>query len=125
MRNRLYPAAENITLEALLRRRRTNLARYMEATGVHTYEALLERCASIGVTPPTRRAFDAAHPHFVSSPAEGVVVVPPMGPTISERTGEPVEAPKKKRRPEPVVAAPQPEPEPGVPSQADDDASDS
>lgn len=125
MRNRLYPAADNITLEALLRRRRTSLARYMESTGIHTYEALLERCKSIGVNPPSRAAFSAAHPEFVSSPAEGVVVVPPMGPTISERTGEPVEAPKKKRAKGDAPQQPAPAPVAQDDQAPVDDASDS
>jgi len=105
VRNRRYPAAENITLEALLRRRRTTLARYLQATGVDTYDSLLRRCASMGVTPPTPEAFAAAHPTWVTSPAEGVVVVetppqelPPEESTPQgEGTSEPA-TPKRRRR---------------------------
>lgn len=113
MRNRLYPAAHNITLEDLLRRRRTSLARYLSGGGIDTYDALVRRCASLGVTAPSREAYEAAHPNWVTSPAEGVVVVPP--PPAPPSPPPPPAGSKKKRAAEAQLpaepAAEQPVPE--------------
>lgn len=82
-----HPTAPNITLESLLRRKKSSLARFIEASGVTTYELLVERCARMGVSPPERRTFEMlVPPAHVSSPTEGVVILEtPI--TISE-TGE-------------------------------------
>ena len=83
------PGAPNITLESLLRRKKSNLARFIEASGVTTYELLVERCNRMGVNPPERRAFEnLVPPAHVSSPTEGVIIVEAPTETISEMTGE-------------------------------------
>ncbi len=71
-----HPSSPNITLESLLRRRKTTLARFLEASGVTTYELLVERCNRMGVTPPERRTFEHLIPPVtISSPMEGVVIL--------------------------------------------------
>lgn len=85
-----HPSYPNITLENLLRRRKTTLARFVESTGVTTYELLVERCARMGVTPPLRETFEAiVPPTQVSSPTEGVVIVP--APDLVDERGEAVD----------------------------------
>jgi len=68
-----------ITLEALLRRRKTNLQAYLLETGITTYNLLTERCSRMGVQPPAPHIFEQYRPPTapVSSPTEGVVILPP------------------------------------------------
>lgn len=81
-----------VSLLDLLRRRRTNLTKFLESSGIVTYEFLVVRCSSMGVIPPTEAQFLEAmgnHPTPVlSSPAEGIIVLepPPLDPAISEYT---------------------------------------
>lgn len=84
-----------VSLMDLLKRRRSNLTKFLSDTGIVTYELLVERCNSMGVIPPDESFFfdtigrkqdDAP---AISSPAEGVVILNP--PTIiSEKSGLPV-----------------------------------
>lgn len=68
-----------IALESLLKRRKTNLSKYLKDSGINTYELLIERCHSMGVKPPEPHIFQQALPEQqVSSPTEGVVVLPPF-----------------------------------------------
>lgn len=84
-----HPSAPNITLENLLRRKKSNLARFIEMSGVTTYELLVERCNRMGVDPPTRSTFEAlVPPAKVSSPTEGVIIVSSPE-VINSETGEP------------------------------------
>lgn len=88
-----HPTFPNITLENLLRRRKTNLARFIEATGVTTYELLLERCTRMGVAPPKRETFETlVPPTSCSSPTEGVIVLE-TPPTVTEGGDEAEELP--------------------------------
>ena len=70
-----------VSLLDLLRRRKTTLEKFLEETGIVTYDLLVARCASGGMTPPTEEQFLKAkgNPviHEVSSPTEGIVVVNP------------------------------------------------
>jgi hypothetical protein len=68
-----------ITLESLLRRRKTNLQAYLMETGITTYNLLVERCSRMGVQPPAPHVFEQYRPPTapVSSPTEGVVILPP------------------------------------------------
>ena len=71
-----------VTLESLLRKKKTNLQGFLRETGIVTYELLAERCASIGVVPPSVSQFLEAKgnpvTHEVSSPMEGIVVLNPI-----------------------------------------------
>lgn len=68
-----------VSLTDLLRRKRSNLKKFLTETGIVTYELLLMRCESMGVVPPSASEFLAAkgNPvlHEISSPTEGVVVI--------------------------------------------------
>lgn len=87
----IHPHAPNITLESLLRRRKTNLEKFVETQGITTYELLVERCARMGVSPPKKSTFESLVPPVtVSSPAEGVVVIPAPE-LINGETGEPAD----------------------------------
>jgi hypothetical protein len=70
-----------VALIDLLRRKKTNLERFLNETGIVTYELLLTRCASMGAVPPSEAEFLQAkgNPvmHEVSSPTEGIVVLLP------------------------------------------------
>ena len=84
----------SISLENLLRRRRSSLKEFVTNSGVTTYEFLLERCERMGVAPPSRHTFESIVPPVVnSSPTEGVIVLesPPL---ISESTGEEIDFPE-------------------------------
>jgi len=66
-----------LTLASLLRRRKTDLKKFVSECGLDTYEALLSRCDSLGVDPPTPQEYDDAKvlikPPVISSQ---VVTVP-------------------------------------------------
>lgn len=92
-----------VSLNDLLRRKKTNLEKFLKDTGIVTYELLKSRCSSMGAVPPTEEQFKNAmgNPviHEVSSPTEGIVVIPPMPeevlpPTTAQTAGgvEPTDA---------------------------------
>ena len=70
-----------VTLESLLRKKRTTLENFLKETGIVTYDRLVSRCSSIGVVPPDESKFLEAKgnpvTHEYSSPTEGIVVVNP------------------------------------------------
>lgn len=70
-----------IALTDLLRRKRTNLEKYIADNGIFSYELLTARCFSIGVIPPTEEQFLKARGvnslYEISSPTEGIVVLNP------------------------------------------------
>lgn len=71
-----------LTLESLLRKKRTNLENFLKETGIVAYDTLVNRCNSIGVLPPEKEDFLKAmgNPviHEYSSPTEGIVVLNPQ-----------------------------------------------
>jgi hypothetical protein len=71
-----------LTLDSLLRKKRSTLESFLKETGIVTYETLETRCRSIGVVPPEREQFLRAmgNPvvHEYSSPTEGIVVLNPL-----------------------------------------------
>lgn len=84
-----------VSLLDLLKRRRSNLTKFLSDTGIVTYELLVDRCNSMGVIPPEESLFfdtigrkqdDAP---AISSPAEGVIILNPPS-IISEKSGLPV-----------------------------------
>lgn len=83
-----------IALTDLLRRRRTNLENFLNDMGIVTYELLVSRCASMGVTPPSEEQFLKARgnqvTHEISSPTEGIVVLNP--PPVDDTLEEPLES---------------------------------
>lgn len=68
-----------VSLSDLLRRKRSNLKKFLTDTGIVTYGLLLARCDSMGVVPPSETEFLEAKgnptTHEISSPSEGIVVV--------------------------------------------------
>ena len=74
-------SVSKIALTDLLRRKKTNLTKYLTDNGIFSYELLATRCSSIGVVPPTEEQFTKARGsaglHEVSSPTEGIVVLNP------------------------------------------------
>ena len=82
-----YQKKSLIKLEDLLRRRKSTLKKFILERGISTYKSLDEVCGRLGVKVPSLEAFEAALPSYVSSPTEGVVVVPPLD-VISESSGE-------------------------------------
>lgn len=71
-----------VSLLDLLRKKRSTLEKFLDDTGIVTYDKLVERCSSIGVVPPGEDQFHKAMgspmTHEVSSPTEGVVVLAPL-----------------------------------------------
>jgi len=78
-----------VSLKDLLRRRRSSLKEFVTASGITTYELIVDRCSRMGCSPPSREEFESLVPSRgeISSPTEGVVVLPPP-PVIKESTGE-------------------------------------
>lgn len=79
-----------LTLDSLLRKKRSTLENFLKETGIVTYETLEVRCRSIGVVPPEREQFLRAmgNPvvHEYSSPTEGIVVLNPLEVEDSKET---------------------------------------
>lgn len=82
-----YQKKSLIKLEDLLRRRKSDLKRFIAERGITTYQSLDEICVRLGVKVPSLEAFEAAVPTYVSNPTEGVVVVPPLD-VILESSGD-------------------------------------
>lgn len=82
-----YQKKSLIGLEDLLRRRRSTLKKFISDRGISTYQSLSEICGRLGVKVPSVEAFETAVPSYVSNPAEGVVVVPPLD-VVMESSGE-------------------------------------
>lgn len=84
-----------VTLESLLRKKKTDLESFLKETGIATYDRLAERCASIGVVPPTEDQFQNAKgnpvTHEFSSPMEGIVVMNPIEETVEESSDKDTE----------------------------------
>jgi hypothetical protein len=87
-----------VTLLSLLKRRKSDLKRFLSDTGIVTYELLKSRCDSMGVIQPEEKDFinasgaDSAGMALVSSPTEGLIVLDPPK-IINELTGKEVEMP--------------------------------
>lgn len=88
-----------VSLLNVLKRRKTDLKRFLEEAGIVTYELLKSRCDSMGVIPPDEQEFlDASGTSHesaatISSPAEGVIVLEPPK-IINELTGKEVTMPE-------------------------------
>lgn len=99
-----------LTLDSLLRKKRSTLENFLKETGIVTYETLEMRCNSIGVIPPEKEKFLKAmgNPivHEYSSPAEGIVVLNPPQESQENSGGDVLECipeelstvPKKKKK---------------------------
>jgi len=97
-----------LTLESLLRKKRSNLQSFLKEAGIATYDRLVSRCDSIGVVPPTETQFreTMGNPtiHEFSSPTDGIVVLnPPPDDATEERSPEETveilqDTPKKKKK---------------------------
>lgn len=87
-----------VTLLSLLKRRKSDLKRFLSDTGIVTYELLKSRCDSMGVIQPEEKDFinasgvNTAGMALVSSPTEGLIVLDPPK-IINELTGKEVEMP--------------------------------
>lgn len=77
-------------LADLLRRRKTTLTAFIQEAGIQAYGALVERCAALGVQPPTEAEYTVIVPERVSSQQDGVIVVDPF-PVIDEFTGKEID----------------------------------
>lgn len=68
-----------LSLVDLLRRKRSDLSRFLTDSGIVSFERLRERCESMGVLPPSEVEFNEARGnpsvHNFSSPSEGIVVL--------------------------------------------------
>lgn len=77
-----------VTLESMLRKKRTTLESFLKESGITTYDVLISRCSSIGVVPPEESEFlDAmGNPvtHEFTMPTEGIVVLNPIEDTSTE-----------------------------------------
>lgn len=75
-------SVSKLALTDLLRRKKTNLAKYLSDNGILSYELLLSRCFSIGVIAPSEDQFLKARGdsniYNFSSPTEGIVVLNPV-----------------------------------------------
>ena len=75
-----------LTLDRLLRRRKTTLKRWLEEIGLTTYPDVLQKCKRLGILPPSEEEFLVAWPTPVTNPTSGVVVLPEI-PVINAETG--------------------------------------
>lgn len=98
-----------LTLESLLRKKRSNLQSFLKEAGIATYDRLVSRCDSIGVVPPTEAQFreTMGNPliHEFSSPTDGIVVLNPPPSDLEDEVTDtaqdfPVQEdpPKKKKK---------------------------
>ena len=76
-----------IRLVDLLKKRKTNLKQFLGTYGIVAYSTLLQKCDSMGVSPPSEEEFKEVVGVNVSSPQEGVVVLDPP-PLLKELTGQ-------------------------------------
>jgi len=67
-----------IKLSDLLRRRKSDLKKFVNDLGISTYDALKENCTRIGVQPPLEDEWLKVRDDFVTSPTEGIVVIDPL-----------------------------------------------
>ena len=81
-----YQKKSLIKLEDLLRKRKTNLKKFLVERGITTYSVLEETCSRLGVITPNFETFNACIPSYVSDPTAGVVVVPPLDVVVGEAT---------------------------------------
>lgn len=81
-----------LTLNNLLKRRKSNLKQFLTESGIVSYETLVTRCNSLGVSPPSSEEFNEIVGNngvpSLSSPTEGVVVLPPVDSNISSQKAE-------------------------------------
>ena len=82
-----YQKKSLIKLEDLLRKRKTNLKKFLVERGITTYSVLEETCSRLGVITPNFETFNTCIPSYVSDPTAGVVVVPPLD-VVVESTGQ-------------------------------------
>lgn len=80
-----------MTLIQMLRRRRTNLVKFMTEQGITTYDALVQKCNMIGVAEPTKDEFAKTNMPLVSNPEEGIIVIDP--PILLDASGKEIEKP--------------------------------
>lgn len=66
-----------IKLSDLLRRRKSNLKKFVNDLGISTYDSLKENCTRIGVQPPLEDEWLKVRDDFVTSPTEGIIVIDP------------------------------------------------
>lgn len=78
-----------MTLIQMLRRRRTNLAKFMTEQGITTYDALVQKCHVLGVAEPTKDEFAKTNMPLVSNPEEGIIVIDP--PILLDASGKEIE----------------------------------
>lgn len=97
-----YQPKSQIKLEDLLRRRKTTLKKFVSDRGITTYHELLQSCSRLGVLAPSSEVFLSNINTYVSNPAAGVVVIPPLD-VISESTGEIVSSKNEFEAIKPVV----------------------
>jgi len=79
-----------LKLNDLLRKRKTNLKKFINETGVTSYGKLLEKCQNLGVSAPSEDEFKAIVPEPVTQQQEGIVVLDPPS-LIKEGTGQKIE----------------------------------
>lgn len=76
-----------IKLVDLLKKRKTNLKKFLETYGIVAYSTLQQKCDSLGVSPPSEQEFKENVNSSASSPQEGIVVLDPPS-LVKETTGE-------------------------------------
>jgi hypothetical protein len=79
-----------LKLNDLLRKRKTNLKKFITETGITSYGKLQEKCQKLGVSAPSEEEFKVIVPEPVTLQQEGIVVLdsPPL---IKEGTGQKIE----------------------------------
>lgn len=73
-----------LRLADLLRRRKMTLKQFVDESGIQAYGAMIERCAALGVQPPTEAEYLIIVPVQVSVQQDGVVVLEPLPPPSEE-----------------------------------------
>ena len=76
-----------LTLADVLRRRRQTLKKFVDDSGVQSYEGLCNLCHRLGMLPPDEGTYKReVNPPLVSSQLDGIVVLDPP-PVVDEMTG--------------------------------------
>ena len=78
-----------LTLADLLKKRKSNLSKFLKDLGITTYVTLTQKCESLGVAPPSEDDFKTCLGGVFSSPQEGVVVLDP--PALTVDSGEKIQ----------------------------------
>jgi hypothetical protein len=67
-----------IKLVDLLKKKRVSLKEFIHNGGIHSFEALKERCSRMGVQSPSSEEWEKSKQEVTTTPTEGIIVLEPI-----------------------------------------------